>query len=224
VVLKVWRSHTFQVGRRERTLEVEMTLAVVEAGPSRSEALDLDQLQLEQFKHDEAYHREIARLTTQDRLKHMALHFAKYAGSLAENSDEAAMRKAVTDTFVIALSTANILNVQLSNALEGGQISDKDDLSFGRLLTIYAGQFAYLLTEEVVKIPSSAMGLISLKFGVKGPGLINVSGFHVDPGYWGRLVFSVYNAGPSEARLQRHAPRHGGVRMIAARRRRCARC
>jgi dCTP deaminase len=74
----------------------------------------------------------------------------------------------------------------------------------GEHFVIPPGQFAYLLTEEVVKIPSSAMGLISLKFGVKGPGLINVSGFHVDPGYWGRLVFSVYNAGPSEARLQRY--------------------
>lgn len=74
----------------------------------------------------------------------------------------------------------------------------------GEQFVIPPGQFAYLLTEEVVRIPSSAMGLISLKFGVKGPGLINVSGFHVDPGYWGRLVFSVYNAGPSEARLQRY--------------------
>jgi len=72
----------------------------------------------------------------------------------------------------------------------------------GEQFVIPPGQFAYLLTEEVVRIPSSAMGFISLKFGVKGPGLINVSGFHVDPGYWGRLVFSVYNAGPSEARLQ----------------------
>jgi len=74
----------------------------------------------------------------------------------------------------------------------------------GEEFVIPPGQFAYLLTEEVVKIPASAMGFISLKFGVKGPGLINVSGFHVDPGYWGRLVFSVYNAGPSEARLQRY--------------------
>jgi dCTP deaminase len=73
----------------------------------------------------------------------------------------------------------------------------------GQQFVIPPGQFAYLLTEEVVKIPSSAMGFISLKFGVKGPGLVNVSGFHVDPGYWGRLIFSVYNAGPSEARLRR---------------------
>jgi dCTP deaminase len=47
------------------------------------------------------------------------------------------------------------------------------------------------------------MGFISLKFGVKGPGVVNVSGFHVDPGYHGRLVFSVYNAGPALTRLHR---------------------
>lgn len=119
-----------------------MTLAVVEAGTGRSEALDLDKLQLEQFKHDEVYHREIARLATQDRLKHMALHFAKYAGSLAEHSDDAAVRKTVTDTFVIALSTANILNVHLSKALDGLHAFDDDDRSFGQLLAIYAGRMA----------------------------------------------------------------------------------
>ena len=41
-------------------------------------------LQLEQFEHDEKYHREIARLTTHHRLNHMALHFAKYTGQLAD--------------------------------------------------------------------------------------------------------------------------------------------
>jgi dCTP deaminase len=73
----------------------------------------------------------------------------------------------------------------------------------GGELVIPSGQFALLLTEEYVKIPYDAMGFISLKFGVKGPGLINVSGFHVDPGYEGKLIFSVYNAGPKSAHLQR---------------------
>lgn len=73
----------------------------------------------------------------------------------------------------------------------------------GGELIIPPGQFALLLTEEFVRIPPYVMGFISLKFGVKGPGLINVSGFHVDPGYEGRLVFSVYNAGPSPAHLHR---------------------
>lgn len=73
----------------------------------------------------------------------------------------------------------------------------------GGEIVIPPGQFAYLLTEEFVRIPRSLMGFISLKFGVKGPGLINVSGFHVDPGFQGRLIFSVYNAGPSSIHLNR---------------------
>lgn len=73
----------------------------------------------------------------------------------------------------------------------------------GEGMVIPPGQFAYLLTEEFVNIPTDVMGFISLKFGVKGAGIINVSGFHVDPGYKGRLIFSVYNAGPSPTRLHR---------------------
>lgn len=73
----------------------------------------------------------------------------------------------------------------------------------GGEMIIPAGQFAFLLTEEVIKIPSNAMGFISLKSHVKWKGLINVSGFHVDPGFQGRLIYSVYNAGPSNIHLAR---------------------
>jgi dCTP deaminase len=68
---------------------------------------------------------------------------------------------------------------------------------------IPAGQFAFLLTEEVVRIPNNVMGFISLRTGFKFQGLINVSGFHVDPGYQGRLIYAVYNAGPSQIHLNR---------------------
>jgi dCTP deaminase len=36
-----------------------------------------------------------------------------------------------------------------------------------------------------------------MKTGFKGRGLVNVSGFHVDPGYSAPLRFAVFNAGPS---------------------------
>jgi dCTP deaminase len=57
------------------------------------------------------------------------------------------------------------------------------------------GQFGLLLTEETVSIPSNVVAFISLKTSVKSLGLVNVSGFHVDPGYDCRLKFWVYNAG-----------------------------
>lgn len=61
--------------------------------------------------------------------------------------------------------------------------------------SIPPGQFALLISSEVVKIPSDAIGLISIKASVKFSGLVNVSGFHVDPGFEGQLKFAVYNAG-----------------------------
>jgi dCTP deaminase len=36
---------------------------------------------------------------------------------------------------------------------------------------------------------------------MKFQGLINVSGFHVDPGYNGKLVYAVYNASPSPIQI-----------------------
>lgn len=72
------------------------------------------------------------------------------------------------------------------------------DLSPTRLdeaLTIPPGQFALIYTEEVITIPKNVLSLISIKAKVKLKGLVNISGFHVDPGFSGRIKFSVYNAG-----------------------------
>ena len=79
----------------------------------------------------------------------------------------------------------------------------KTVLDEGEQLVIPPGQFCLLLTEEKVFIPDNAIGLISIKAGVKFRGLVNVSGFHVDSGFQGRLKFSVYNAGSQNIVLQR---------------------
>jgi len=63
---------------------------------------------------------------------------------------------------------------------------------------IPSGQFGFLITHESVKMPPNVMGFISLKTkAAKFKGLVNISGFHVDPGYEGKLIFSVFNAGPN---------------------------
>ncbi|MGE4423600.1 MAG: hypothetical protein AB7D39_15000 [Pseudodesulfovibrio sp.] len=71
---------------------------------------------------------------------------------------------------------------------------------------ISPGQFALLETREVIRVPLGAIGLISIKAKIKFKGLVNVSGFHVDPGYEGKLVFSVYNAGGNDIYLSRQKP------------------
>jgi dCTP deaminase len=77
-----------------------------------------------------------------------------------------------------------------------GEDKTKRLIDPGSQIVIPPGQFANLLTEETVSVPDTVLGLISVKFTLKQPGLVNVSGFHVDPGYTGKLLFSVYNAGP----------------------------
>ncbi len=73
-------------------------------------------------------------------------------------------------------------------------------------LPIPSGQFAVLITKEILKVPDSVIGLISIKFGQKFRGLVNISGFHVDPGFEGRLKFSVYNAGAQSITLSKGEP------------------
>ena len=68
------------------------------------------------------------------------------------------------------------------------------------------GQFAFLMSSETVRVPSDAIAFISIKAKLKFGGLINISGFHVDPGYKGKLLFSVLNAGPKSLHLSRGQP------------------
>lgn len=82
----------------------------------------------------------------------------------------------------------------------------KQKLDPGDSLPIPPGQFAFLLTEEVITIPREQMGFISVKATYKLRGLVNVSGFHVDPGWSGPLIFTVFNAGPATIQLERGLP------------------
>ena len=79
-------------------------------------------------------------------------------------------------------------------------------LSQGEAFTIPPGQFAFLLTEEIVSVPADALAFISIRAKTKFRGLVNVSGFHVDPGYCGQLTFAVFNAGPVPVHLKRGQP------------------
>lgn len=84
-----------------------------------------------------------------------------------------------------------------------GEDKVKRRIEPGTQIIIPPGQFANLLTDETVSVPDDALGLISMKFTLKQPGLVNVSGFHVDPGYTGKLLFSVFNAGPQSVPITR---------------------
>ena len=65
-----------------------------------------------------------------------------------------------------------------------------------KYISIKPGQFALLTTYEKFSMPDDHIAFISMRFKKKVKGLINVSGFQVDPGYNGIFIFFVYNAGP----------------------------
>ena len=79
-------------------------------------------------------------------------------------------------------------------------------LKEGEAFPIPPGQFAFLLTEEKVKVGPREIALISIRAKIKYRGLVNVSGFHVDPGFHGRINFAVFNAGPVTVHLRRGQP------------------
>jgi len=75
-------------------------------------------------------------------------------------------------------------------------------LKKGQAFAIPPGQFAFLLTQENVKVERDEIAFISIRAKTKYRGLVNVSGFHVDPGFSGKLTFAVFNAGPVTVHLR----------------------
>ena len=94
----------------------------------------------------------------------------------------------------------------------GSGSKTRRNLQHNDQLCIPPGQFALLLTKERIDVPPDSLALISIKSRWKLRGLMNVSGFHVDPGYGGHLLFSVYNAGPNEILLDEGDPLCWGIR------------
>ena len=85
-------------------------------------------LQWTQLSHDERYHKDVVLLPLGERVKHMALHMAKYVGYLAEidGDDPERVSRILTDAFIITLATANTLNQDLGREL--GMLADRLDL------------------------------------------------------------------------------------------------
>lgn len=73
-------------------------------------------LQKLQQAHDELAHRDILSFDLYKRLKHMVLHFYKYAGKVEaarERQDLAGLRQTLIDAFIICMASANAMNISL---------------------------------------------------------------------------------------------------------------
>ncbi|AUQ75883.1 dCTP deaminase domain-containing protein [Phaeobacter piscinae] len=86
--------------------------------------------------------------------------------------------------------------------INGDGTSTVNKLDNEQAFVIEPGQFAFILTKEKVFISRSAIGFISIRASTKFRGLVNVSGFQVNPGHAGNLVFAVFNAGPRHITLR----------------------
>lgn len=85
-------------------------------------------LQRLQLHHDELAHRDILSFDLYKRLKHMVLHFYKYAGKIEQarvDRDIEALRATLLDVVIICMASANAMNVSLGEAI-GGQAESKD--------------------------------------------------------------------------------------------------
>lgn len=82
----------------------------------------LMRLQRAQQAHDEVAHRDILSFNLHTRLKHMVLHFFKYAGNIETaraSGDLATLQRVLVDALIICLASANGLNLSLEKALGG---------------------------------------------------------------------------------------------------------
>lgn len=91
------------------------------------------QLQRVQHAHDELAHRDILSFNLHKRLKHMVLHFYKYAGKIETSrlaNDKIAMRATLLDAFIICMASANAMNLSLEKTLPASaEAQDLDGLA-----------------------------------------------------------------------------------------------
>jgi hypothetical protein len=100
-------------------------------------------LQWAQLKHDEAYHKDVVIMPLAERIKHMALHNAKYTAYLFEAVDEkndAKLTKTLIDAFVIVLASANTLNQDIGLDLGASVEGARSFQSLGASLAEDAGR------------------------------------------------------------------------------------
>ncbi len=127
---------------------------------------------------------------------------AKAASEMLFSSEDerSAFREDRLDHAGYKLSVGPEYYVSPADADNRGSVSPLDE---NEAFFIPPGQFAFLLTEEIVRVPNDAFAFIALRSKSKFKGLVNVSGFHADPGFHGRLIFAVFNAGPGDVHIRR---------------------
>jgi hypothetical protein len=101
-----------------------------------------------QLEHDARFHRDIQGLTLGPRLQHLALHFTKYVGRLAESgygSGHSLPTATLVDCLIIGLSACNALQVDADGILAAGHRQAQEPFTPDRValsLAIPVGRLA----------------------------------------------------------------------------------
>ena len=86
--------------------------------------------QVRQYNHDISHHADIVALGLVRRLTHVALHLSKYAYGISLPRKNKKFKKDYTDAFIMIVSGANLLNIDLSEVetyndfVDGGFLSN----------------------------------------------------------------------------------------------------
>lgn len=90
-------------------------------------------LQKLQQVHDEVAHRDILSFDLYKRLKHMVLHFYKYAGKIEAarpDGDLSLLRSVLIDAYIICMASANAMNLSLGDFIRcDAESRDLDSLA-----------------------------------------------------------------------------------------------
>jgi hypothetical protein len=102
---------------------------------------NIKELQVKQIKHDLYAHRDLFHALLPKKMTHYTLHFAKYQGRLMEAMDSDsidAFNKALVDSAIITIASANAMNLDLEGALK--------DIDFEQPSNTYDALKKYILT------------------------------------------------------------------------------
>lgn len=91
-------------------------------------------LQKRQNDHDKHHHPDIYNTSYPARMNHYVLHFSKYVGRLSRDYEtksdaQEELNRTLADCFIVALASANTLNLDLRNELEYQQEGQPKDIS-----------------------------------------------------------------------------------------------
>lgn len=148
-------------------------------------------------------YKEIKQNTDEKKYNERVENIERIVDDVREKARNKNTRKGIFKGILFDDFDSNLLQASSYDMRLGREIYTTDEKKPTKLgngndetMQIHPGEFGVFLTHEMVYIPINLLGFISLKSKYKLKGLVNVSGFHVDPGYYGKILFSVYNAGP----------------------------